>query len=139
MFVFLSVASGGPGTIFTVRGTRFMPFSDLILIGLVALFVTGATVLVVWYVVKAVFPDEVANLQFFLTFIVVVIPFVIILCFGSALIIYNAITAPPWPRLSPLYRDPAPHRAKPHGRPLRLDRLAATLTLAVGTCRRTSC
>ena len=79
-----------------------MPFSDLILIGLVALFVTGATVLVVWYVVKAVFPDEVANLQFFLTFIVVVIPFVIILCFGSALIIYNVITAPPWPRLLPL-------------------------------------
>jgi hypothetical protein len=26
-----------------------MPFSDLILIGLVALFVTGATVWVVWY------------------------------------------------------------------------------------------
>jgi hypothetical protein len=80
-----------------------MPFSDLILIGLVALFVTGATVWVVWYVANAVFPDEVVHLQFFLTFIVVIISFVILLCFGSALTIYNAITVPPWPRLLPSY------------------------------------
>ena len=79
-----------------------MPFSDLILIGLVTLFLTAATVWIVWYGVKAVFPDEVTHLQFFLTFIVVVIPFVILVCFGSALISYNKITAPPWPTLLPL-------------------------------------
>jgi hypothetical protein len=79
-----------------------MPFSDLILIGLVTLFLTAATVWIVWYVVKAGFPDDVTHLQFFLTFIVVVIPFVILVCFGSALISYNKITAPPWPTLLPL-------------------------------------
>jgi hypothetical protein len=63
-----------------------MPFSDLILVGLVTLFLTAATVWIVWYVVKAVFPDEVTHLQFLLTFIVVIIPFVLLLCFGSALI-----------------------------------------------------
>jgi uncharacterized membrane protein len=79
-----------------------MQFSDLILISLVTLFLTAATVWIVWYGVKAVFPDEVTHLQFFLTFIVVIIPFVILVCFGSALIGYNAITASPWPRLLPL-------------------------------------
>jgi hypothetical protein len=79
-----------------------MPFSDLILVGLATLFLTAATVWIVWYGVKAVFPDEVTHLQFFLTFIVVIIPFVTLVCFGSVLISYNAITAPPWPRLLPL-------------------------------------
>jgi ABC-type arginine/histidine transport system permease subunit len=79
-----------------------MPFSDLILVGLATLFLTAATVWIVWYGVKAVFPDEVTHLQFFLTFIVVIIPFVVLLCFGLVLTSYNAITAPPWPRLLPL-------------------------------------
>ena len=79
-----------------------MQFSDLILISLVTLFLTAATVWIVWYGVKAVFPDEVTHLQFFLTFIVVIIPFVILVCFGSALISYNKITAHPWPTLLPL-------------------------------------
>jgi hypothetical protein len=82
-----------------------MPFSNLVLVGLLALFPTAATVWIVWYVVKAVFPDEVTHLQFFLTFIVVIIPFVILLCFGSALISYDAITTPPWPTLLPLKRS----------------------------------
>ena len=55
-----------------------------------------------WYVAKAVFPDEVRHLQFFLTFIVVIIPFVMLIYFGSAIIIYDAITAPPWPTALPL-------------------------------------
>ena len=75
--------------------------SEQILIDLVTLFLTVATVWIVWYVVKADNPDEVRHLQFFLTFIVAVIPFVILVYFGSAVIIYDAITAPPWPTLLP--------------------------------------
>jgi hypothetical protein len=82
-----------------------MPFSNLILVGLLALFLTAATVWIVWYVAKAVGPDEVRHLRFFLTFIVVIIPFVILIYFGSALISYDAITAPPWPTLAPSKRS----------------------------------
>ena len=70
--------------------------SELILIGLVTLFLTAATVWIVWYGVKAVFPDEVTHLQFFLTFIIVIVPFIMLLYFGSFILIYDAITAPPW-------------------------------------------
>jgi hypothetical protein len=80
--------------------------SELILTGLVTLFLTIATVWIVWYVAKAVNPDEVRHLQFFLTFIVVIIPFVILIYLGSAIIIYDAITAPPWPMALPLTLSP---------------------------------
>jgi hypothetical protein len=77
--------------------------SELILTGLVTLFLTIATVWIVWYVAKAVNPDEVRHLQFFLTFIVVIIPFVILIYLGSAIIIYDAITAlSGWPLVLPL-------------------------------------
>jgi ABC-type Fe3+-siderophore transport system permease subunit len=82
-----------------------MPFSNLVLVGLLALFPTAATVWIVWYVAKAVDRDEVRHLRFFLTFIVVIIPFVILLWFGSALITYDAITAPPWLTLLPSKRS----------------------------------
>jgi hypothetical protein len=68
----------------------------------VTLFLIVATVWIVWYVVKADNPDELRHLRFFLTFIVVIIPFVILVYFGSAVIIYDAITAPPWPTALPL-------------------------------------
>jgi heme/copper-type cytochrome/quinol oxidase subunit 2 len=76
--------------------------SELILIGLVTLVLTVATVWIVWYVVKAGNPDEVRHLQFFLTFTLVIIPFVMVIYFGSAIIIDDAITAPPWPTALPL-------------------------------------
>ena len=75
--------------------------SEQILIDLVTLFLTVATVWIVWYVVKAVFPDDVPHLPFFLTFVVVIIPFIIRITFGSAIIVNDAITAPPWPTLLP--------------------------------------
>ncbi len=65
-----------------------------------------ATVWIVWYVAKAVNPDEVGHLQFFLTYVLVIIPFVIIIYFGSAIIIYDAITALPWPTALPLKLPP---------------------------------
>ena len=73
--------------------------AEIILTDLLALFLTVATVWIVWYVVKAVFPDD--DQQSFLTFVIVIIPFVMLLYFGSALIMYDAITAPPWPTLLP--------------------------------------
>ena len=79
-----------------------LPVPELILIGLVKLFLIVATVLIVWYVEKANFPDEVRYLRTLLTFIVVIIPFAILIYFGSAVIIYDAITAPPWPAALPL-------------------------------------
>src|SRR5262249_54004743 len=75
--------------------------AEIILIDLVALFLTVATVWIVWYVFKAAFPDDVTHLQSFLTLVIVIIPFVILLCLGSALIIDHEITAPPWPTLLP--------------------------------------
>jgi hypothetical protein len=80
--------------------------SELILIGLVTLFLTVATVWIVWYVAKTVNPDEVKHLQFFLTFIVVIIPFVMLTYFGSFIIEYDAITAPPWPTALPSKLSP---------------------------------
>jgi hypothetical protein len=53
--------------------------------------------------VKQAFPNDVKGLQFFLTFIVVIIPFVIIVYFGVAVINYDAIAARSgWPLVLPL-------------------------------------
>jgi heme/copper-type cytochrome/quinol oxidase subunit 2 len=85
--------------------------AELILVGLVTLLLTIATIWIVWYVAKAVDPDEVRHLRFFLTFIVVIIPFVILIYFGSAIIIYDDITAPPWPTVLPLKKPPLDYLA----------------------------
>jgi len=52
-----------------------------------------ATVFSLWYVVKRAFTDDVKDLQLFLTFIVVVVPFVILIYFGLAVINYDSIAA----------------------------------------------
>jgi len=75
--------------------------AEIIPIDLVALFLTVATVWIVWYVVTEIVQDDVTHLQTFLTFAFVTIPFVMLVYFGSALIIYDAMTAPPWPTLLP--------------------------------------
>jgi hypothetical protein len=74
----------------------------ILLVDLLALFLSVATVSILWYVVKKAFPNEVRDLQFFLTFVVAIIPFVIFLYFGSALIIDDAIGARPWPMPMPV-------------------------------------
>ena len=55
---------------------------EVVIIDLLALFLAIATVEIIWYVVKKAFPDEVRDLRFFVTFIVVIVPFVVIVCFG---------------------------------------------------------
>jgi uncharacterized membrane protein YbhN (UPF0104 family) len=68
-----------------------------------ALVLSVGTVSILWYVVKKAFPDDVKDLQFLLTFIVVVVPFIIIIYFGLAVINYDAIAGRSgWPLILPL-------------------------------------
>jgi hypothetical protein len=72
-------------------------------VDLVALVLAIATVSILWYVVKRAFPDEIEDLQFFLTFIIVVVPFVILIWFGMAVINYDVIAGRSgWPPILPL-------------------------------------
>jgi hypothetical protein len=64
----------------------------IILIDLVTLFLMVATVSILWYGAKKIFPGETRDLQFFLTFIVVIVPFVMLIYFGLAVINYDAMT-----------------------------------------------
>jgi hypothetical protein len=66
---------------------------ELFLIGFVATFLTAATAWIIWYTAEKVFPNEVGHLQFFSTFIVVIIPFVMLICFGLDAIIDDAVGA----------------------------------------------
>ena len=67
--------------------------SELFLIGFVATFLTAATVWVLWYVHETNFPDDIKDPGFFLTFIIVVVPFVMLIYFGLAVLNYDAIVA----------------------------------------------
>ena len=68
-------------------------FDEIVLIDLLALVVAIATVSILWYVVKKAFPDDVIGLRLFLVFIVVIVPFVMSVYFGLAVINYDAIAA----------------------------------------------
>ncbi len=55
---------------------------EIVFIDLLALFLSVATVEIVWYVVKKALPNEVADAQFFMVFILVVVPFVMLIFSG---------------------------------------------------------
>ena len=83
---------------------RFL-VDEIVLFDVLVFFLSIATVSFLWYVVKKFFPDEVKDLRFLLTFIIAVVPFVIIVYFGAALINYNAVaTQFDWPEVLPLDR-----------------------------------
>ena len=76
---------------------------EIVVIDLLALLLAVAMVEIIWYVVKKAFPDQVRDLRFFLTFIVVIVPFVLTVCFGIAIINYDAIAIRSgWPTALPL-------------------------------------
>jgi hypothetical protein len=76
---------------------------EIVMIDLLALFLSIATVEIVWYAAKKACPTEVGDLQFFLTFILVIVPFVMTIFFGLALINYNAMAIQSgWPQALPL-------------------------------------
>jgi hypothetical protein len=64
---------------------------ELILIGLVATFLTAATVWVLWYVFETIFTDDVRDPRFFLTFVIVFVPFAMLIYFGLDALIDDAI------------------------------------------------
>jgi tungstate transport system substrate-binding protein len=68
-------------------------FEEIVLIDLLALLLSVGTVSIIWYVAKKIFPDDVKGLQFLLSFIVAVIPFVMIIYFGLAVVNYDAIAS----------------------------------------------
>jgi tungstate transport system substrate-binding protein len=89
--------------LFYLTNTSPLFFDELVLIDLLVLVVAIATVFIVWYLVKKALPDEVKDLTFFLTFIAVIVPFVILIWFGLAVINYDAIAAlAGWPLALPL-------------------------------------
>jgi predicted permease len=76
---------------------------EIVLVDLLALFLSVVTVSILWYAVKKIFPDDVKDLQSFLTFIVAVVPFVMIIYFGLAVINYDAVAGRSgWPPILPL-------------------------------------
>ena len=86
-----------------MTGYVFDVVSELFLFGLVPLFLTVATVWSLWHVLEKINPDEVTDIESFLTFIVVVVPFVLIVYFGLAVINYDEIAAlSGWPLVLPL-------------------------------------
>jgi amino acid transporter len=81
---------------------RFL-IDEIVLVDVLAFFLSIATVFFLWYVLKKTFPDEVKDFRFLLTFIIAIVPFVILVYFGAALINYNAIAIRfDWPEVSPL-------------------------------------
>jgi hypothetical protein len=74
-----------------------------VLFDVLVFFLSIATVSFLWYILKKNFPDEVKDIGFFLTFIIAIVPFVIIVYFGAALINYNSIAVRlDWPEVLPL-------------------------------------
>ena len=87
--------------------TTASPFlvDEIVLFDFVALFLAITTVSILWYVVKKIFPDDAGEPQFFWTFICVIVPFLLIICFGLAVIHYDEIAARAgWPPVLPLTR-----------------------------------
>ena len=66
---------------------------EIILIDFVALSLAIVTVSILWYLVKKLFPNEDRDVRFLLTFIGVVVPFVMLIYFGLAVLNYDAIVA----------------------------------------------
>jgi tungstate transport system substrate-binding protein len=88
---------------FYLTNTSPFLFGEITLIDLLALLLSVGTVSVLWYVCKKAFPHDVKDLQFLLAFIAVVVPFVLVIYFGLAVINYDAMAGRSgWPPVLPL-------------------------------------
>jgi hypothetical protein len=76
-----------------MTGFVFEGASELILFGLLPLLVTVATVWIIWHVLEKINPDEVTDIGSFLTFIIAVVPFVMLICGGLTILIYDEMKA----------------------------------------------
>jgi tungstate transport system substrate-binding protein len=94
---------------FYLTNTSPVPFDEIVLIDLLALLLSVGTVSIFWYVAKKTFPDEVKDLQFFVTFIITFVPFVMLIYFGLAAVNYDAMAAlSGWPLVLPLESSLSP-------------------------------
>ena len=85
-----------------------LPFervSELMLLCLVPLFLTVATVWILWQALKKIELD--VNIGSFLTFIVVIVPFAMLLCLGAATIFHDEIARSGSPTV--LFLNPPSH------------------------------
>jgi hypothetical protein len=67
--------------------------SEILVLELVALFLTVATIRILLNAVKKFTPDNLGDTQFFWTVILIMIPFVMLIYFGQAIIICNQMVA----------------------------------------------
>ena len=65
--------------------------SELFLFVIMPLFATVAAVWAFWNVLAAIDPNEVKSIQSFLTVIVVVVPFVMLVFYGLAVVMYDQL------------------------------------------------
>ena len=69
----------------------FESISELILFGLAPLILVAAAIWIIWYVLQKNDPVEVKDTRSFLTFILVVVPFVMLVGFGTAVAVYDEL------------------------------------------------
>jgi hypothetical protein len=67
--------------------------AEILLIDFVAVFLTIAIIWILWYLARKIYPNDVGDLQFLLTFVVGIVPFVMLIYFGLAAINYEAMAA----------------------------------------------
>ena len=82
---------------------------EIIFIDLLALFLSVVTVEILWYVSKKALPNEVTDLQFFVLFVLVIVPFVMLIFFGLAFLNFNAMAIRSgWPPMLPIKSSLSP-------------------------------
>ena len=74
-------------------GFIFDAVSVLFIFGFLPLFLTVATVWILWHVLEKINPDEVTDIQSLLTYIIVPISCVILVYGGLAIVLYDEMTA----------------------------------------------
>ena len=82
---------------------------EIAIVDLLAFLLSVAAVEIVWYCAKKAFPTEVGNVQFFVMFILIIVPFVMLICFGLAIINYDLMAMRSgWPPALPLKNRSSP-------------------------------
>jgi len=74
-----------------MTGVALEIVSEVILFGVMPLFLMVGTIWILWFLVEKINPDEVIDIRSFSVFIVVIVPFVMLICFGTAVIFYDAM------------------------------------------------
>ena len=80
--------------------------AEILLIDFVAVSLTIAAIWILWYLARKIYPNDAGDLQFLLTFVVGVVPFVMLIYFGLAAINYEAMSG--WQAQLPLKEEISP-------------------------------